>query len=100
MRHAFRFKINFTGGIISPGSLLNLLTALEAASISELRFGLRQQVLIDASLKDHLKLTDSLKSRGIYYEVNRDDHPNILSSYPAEEIFIKDSWVKEGVYKD
>jgi rubredoxin len=100
MRHAFRFKVNFTGGIISPGSLLNLLNAVEAASISELRFGLRQQALIDASLKDHLKLTYSLKSHGVYYEVNRDDHPNILSSYSAEEIFIKDSWVKEGVYKD
>lgn len=100
MRHAFRFKVNFTGGIISPGSLLNLLEALEAASIAELRFGLRQQALIDVSLKDHDKVVASFQAHDIFYEVNREDFPNILSSYPAEEIFIRDSWVGEGVYKD
>ena len=100
MRHAFRFKVNFTGGIISPGSLLNVLEALEAASITELRFGLRQQLLIDVSAKDHNNLAASLKKHQIFYEVNKEDFPNILSSYAAEEIFIRDSWVREGVYKD
>jgi rubredoxin len=100
MRHAFRFKVNFTGGIISPGSLLNLLNALEAASITELRFGLRQQALIDVSLKDHDKIVAALRAHDIFYEVNSENFPNILSSYPAEEIFIRDSWVGEGVYKD
>src|SRR4030095_4030061 len=100
MRHAYRFKINFTGGIISPGSLLNLLDALEKTVINELRFGLRQQLLIDVSLKDHDKVAAALKSHNIFFEVNKDEFPNILSSYPAEEIFIRDSWVREGVYKD
>jgi len=42
----------------------------------------------------------ALKSHNIFFEVNKDEFPNILSSYPAEEIFIRDSWVREGVYKD
>jgi rubredoxin len=100
MRHAYRFKINFTGGIISPGSLLNLLDALEKTAIKELRFGLRQQLLIDVSLKDHDSVAAALKAHDIFFEVNQDEFPNILSSYPAEEIFIRDSWVREGVYKD
>ena len=100
MRHAFRFNINFTGGIISPGSMLHILHALETAGIQDVRFGLRQQLLIDVSLKDHDRVATALKEQDILYEVNKEDFPNILSSYPAEEIFIKDSWVKEGVYKD
>jgi len=100
MRHAYRFKINFTGGIISPGSLLNLLDALEKTVITELRFGLRQQLLIDVSHKDYEQVASALKAHDIYFEVNKDEFPNILSSYPAEEIFIRDSWVREGVYKD
>ena len=100
MRHAYRFKINFTGGIISPGSLLNLLEALEITVITELRFGLRQQLLIDVSMKDHDQVASALKAHDIFFEVNKDEFPNILSSYPAEEIYIRDSWVKEGVYKD
>ena len=100
MRHAYRFKINFTGGIISPGSLLNLLDALTKTVITELRFGLRQQLLIDVSLKDHDQVAAALKDHNIFFEVNKDEFPNILSSYPAEEIFIHETWVREGVYKD
>jgi len=100
MRHAYRFKINFTGGIISPGSLLYLIDALEKTAITDLRFGLRQQLLIDVSLKEHDSVAAALEAHGISFEVNKDEFPNILSSYPAEEIFIRDSWVREGVYKD
>jgi len=55
MRHAFQYKINFTGGIISPGYLFNLLESLQAVGLKKVRFGLRQQVLIDASAKEHRK---------------------------------------------
>jgi len=100
MRHAFKFKINFTGGIISPGYLHNILEALEVAGIDNVRFGLRQQLLIDVSHKEYEKVVASLNLHKIQYENKTDSYPNILSSYPAEEIFIRDSWVKEGVYKD
>jgi rubredoxin len=100
MRHAYRFKINYTGGIISPGSLLTLLEALDKTVIKELRFGLRQQLLIDVALKDHDHVAEVLHAHDIFFEVNKDEFPNILSSYPAEGIFIRDSWVREGVYKD
>lgn len=100
MRHAFQFKINFTGGIVSPGYLYNLLQALEEAGLLQVRFGLRQQLLIDVSGKDYEKVTASLKKAGVEYEVNKDSYPNISSSYPAAEIFIRETWVTQGVYKD
>jgi rubredoxin len=100
MRHAFQFKINFKGGIVSPGYLYNLLEGLQKAGLRDVRFGLRQQLLIDAAKKDHGKIVIALDAIGADYEINQDVYPNISSSYPAAEIFIRDTWLSEGVYKD
>ncbi len=100
MRHAFQFKINFKGGIVSPGYLYNLLENLEQVGVKQVRFGLRQQLLIDAAKKDHKKIATALKVINADYETNKDVYPNISSSYPAAEIFIRDTWLSEGVYKD
>jgi len=100
MRYAFQFKINCKGGIISPGFLLNVLDVLEKASIEHIRFGLRQQILIDASIKQYHKLCDLFQNHQIDYEINTEKYPNIVSSYAAENIFVSENWLKEGVYKD
>ena len=100
MRHAFQFKVNFKGGIISPGYLYNLLESLQKGGLKKVRFGLRQQLLIDVAKKDYKNIVAALDSTGINYEINKDVYPNINSSYSAAEIFIKDTWVGEGVYKD
>ena len=100
MRHAFQFKINFTGGIVSPGYLYSLLNSLEEAGLTEVRFGLRQQLLVDVSAKEYNMVSGALSAGQIEYEVNKDEQPNISSSYPAAEIFIKETWLSEGVYKD
>ena len=100
MRHAYHLKVNFTGGIVSPGYLNNLLQRLQTAGLTQVRFGLRQQLLVDVSHKDYEKVIAALADGGFEYEINKDDHPNISSSYPAAEIFIKESWLSEGVYKD
>lgn len=100
MRYAFQFKVNFRGGIVSPGNLLHICEAVETAGIEHVRFGLRQQLLIDATHKNYDKLIAAFNNSQIIYEVNKDEYPNIVSSYAAEEIFIQDSWLKEGTYKD
>ena len=100
MRYAYQLKVNFTGGIVSPGYLNNLLHRLQVAGLSQVRFGLRQQLLIDVSNKEYEKVMAALSDGGFDYEINNDVHPNISSSYPAAEIFIKESWLSEGVYKD
>lgn len=100
MRYAFQFKVNFTGGIISPGYLLHIMQSLQDAGIQEVRFGLRQQLLIDVAKKQYDKLTDSFEKNAIPFEVNKEMYPNIISSYAAEGIFAPDSWLGEGVYKD
>jgi rubredoxin len=100
MRHGATIKINFKGGVISPGELLNILNAVKKAGIGNVSFGLRQQLLIEAGMEDFPVLHDALKNLGIDFEVNSEKFPNIISSYPAEEVFISKSWLSEGVYKD
>jgi len=100
MRYAFQFKVNFTGGIISPGYLLHIIQSLQEAGIEEVRFGLRQQLLIDVTKKHYHRLAASFEANAIQFEVNKEMYPNIISSYPAEGIFAPDSWLREGVYKD
>ncbi|WP_316767563.1 rubredoxin [Pedobacter frigiditerrae] len=92
--------INFPGGIISPGSLYNILVAAAKVRLRYVRFGLRQQLLIDLASYNVETFTDELDELGIDYEIDTHHFPNIISSYPAEEIFIRNTWLTEGVYKD
>lgn len=92
-------KVNFKGGIITPTELYNILIAVSKFNILYVRFGLRQQLLFDVAIEELMDLTAELEMLGIVYEINNDEYPNIISSYPAEEVFIIDTWLKEEVYK-
>lgn len=100
MKQRITIKINFRGGIISPGELYNILVAATGAGIYYVSFGLRQQLLIDVPSEMVQVLTDELKKLDVPFESDRDDFPNIISSYAAEEVFIHNTWLSEGVYKD
>lgn len=100
MKSLVTIKINFRGGIISPGELHDILIAARIAGVYHVSFGLRQQLLIDAPAETAGGLMAALKKLNVYYELGIDDFPNIISSYPAEEIFITNTWLGEGVYKD
>lgn len=100
MKYQHVIKINFKGGIISPGELYNILVAASNNGVANVRFGLRQQLLVPISHAHLATFTAELKSLGHHFEVDRDDLPNIVSSYPAEEIFITNTWLSEGIYKD
>lgn len=100
MKHRHTIKINFKGGIISPGDLFDILVASEKAFVSSVKFGLRQQLLIDVSDEAKHILLNELNLLNINFEIDSDGYPNIISSYPAEEVFITKTWLSEGVYKD
>jgi rubredoxin len=100
MKGYHTIKVNCKGGIISPGELLEILNVASQSAVKQVGFGLRQQLLIDVEENLAGKLSDGLLQLGVAYEVDKDDYPNIVSSYPAEEVFINNSWLSEGVYKD
>src|SRR5690349_4119446 len=93
-------KINFKGGIISPGELCNILDLASRSAVRHVSFGLRQQLLMKVRQEKLEAMMHDLRLAGCCFEVNHDEHPNIVSSYPAAEIFINHSWLSEGVYKD
>lgn len=100
MKDINTIKINFKGGIISPGDFYNILLAAGKSGLLYVRFGLRQQLLIDVSIEEVGNLAKELDMLGIVYEINKEEFPNIVSSYPAEEVFINNTWLSEEVYKD
>lgn len=95
-KHTHTLPFNFTGGIVSPGYLLELLKTAAAAQATHVRFGLRQQLLIDVPDKN----LAAFKSSCAAQQLPEADAPNIMSSYAAAGIFIHNSWLSEGIYKD
>jgi hypothetical protein len=93
-------KVNFKGGIIPHTHLYNILVAASKSGLHYVRFGLRQQLLIDVEIENLESLTAELNILGITYEVNKEEFPNIVSSFPAEEVFIINTWLSENVYKE
>jgi hypothetical protein len=93
-------KVNFKGGIIPPTDLYNILLAATKSGLLYVRFGLRQQLLFDFAIEKLNELTAELEKLGVSFELDNDQFPNIVSSYPAEEIFIKDTWLSEDLYKE
>lgn len=99
IRHTQTVSINFTGGIVSPGQLLTILDIAAAARVTQVRFGLRQQLLIEIPGKYRQQFEDDCERQQIVFHAYG-TAPNITSSYPAAGIFINESWLTEGLYKD
>ncbi|GAO44822.1 rubredoxin [Flavihumibacter petaseus] len=93
-------RIDFRGGIVSPGDLYNILVAAGRLGLRRASFGLRQQMFLEVDDSIRNALCVELDALGIDYVNNLEGFPNIVSSFPAEEIFITRSWLSEGVYKD
>jgi rubredoxin len=92
--------INFTGGIVSPGYLKEILDVAQAARVSHVRFGLRQQLIMEVPGQFYETFQNACSGKGIVAYKIKEALPNIVSSYPAADIFTTDSWMREGVYKD
>ena len=91
--------INFRGGIIAPADLYNVLLAANKIRVRDVHFGLRQQLLIDMEHYNVDTFTAELDKLEIAFEIDDCRHPNICSSYPAEDVFIRDTWLSETIYK-
>lgn len=93
-------KINLTGGYVSAGDLYEILLIAENAGARHIRFGNRQQLYFSITNSDLESLEMEMLRMGIAYEMDNDEHANMISSYVCDTIFSNESWVKEGVYRD
>ncbi len=100
MRQSF-IKINVRGGILSPGTLKDIVSVARRFRVKNLTFGERQNIY----LRTYIDPSELRKNFQYFepfdYEINKNVHPNIVSSYVAEEIFSEaNNWLTEGMYKD
>ena len=93
-------KINLPGGIVPAGELLDILNIASGAGVTDVRFGNRQQLFLEVNADNVNDLENHLTMYDLNYEVDRDEYPNIVSSYVTEDIVYNANWLKEGVYKD
>lgn len=93
-------KINIPGGVIAVGDFVPLLEALAEVGITDVRIGMRQQLLFKINEQQLSDLEYTLMNDDLVFEVAEDRYPNIVTSYVADEIFNVLDWVQEGVYKD
>jgi hypothetical protein len=91
---------NFTGGIISPGHLKEILEIATAAKVSHVCFGLRQQLVMEVGAKHLTDFEKKCKENEIAFFKTQKEQQNIVSSYAATDIFTGEGWLKEGAYKD
>lgn len=92
--------VHFPGGIISPGYLLQLLQIAETCRVEEVKWSLRQELILHVPLKHLSQFQDGCIHQNIDWFVWKDKLPNITSSYVSTSIFSNDSWLTEGMYKD
>ncbi|GGN05059.1 hypothetical protein GCM10010967_45180 [Dyadobacter beijingensis] len=98
MRDYYNIKINLPGGIASPGFLKDVLSAAWNAHVRKVRFGSRQQLLMTVHYEEMRFLESDFKKLGVFYEVNTDRRPNIVSSYCGEEVFRTGQWLNASEY--
>jgi rubredoxin len=93
-------KINLPGGYLSAGDLYEILLIAENVGAKHIRIGNRQQLYFGIQDRDLETLEMEMLRMGVAYEVDTDEHANIISSYVCDTIFSNESWLKEGVYRD
>lgn len=89
-------RILISGGITSPGELKDSITMLEAAGLSEVYFGSRQDLLfpLDSIKKGQLVKTSKYKT-----DIVADrSYQNIVCSYVSADIFDATHWLKGSTY--
>ena len=93
-------KINLPGGIIAAGDLYTIVEAAERAKVPDMQFGARQQLYCKVADRYGSVFFRELEQAGIFFETEKETHPNIISSYVTESVFGKSQWISEGLYKD
>ncbi len=96
----FTIRINFIGGIASPGDLLKILSIAKKCEVTQVRFGLRQQMIMYLSYTFEKQFKKMMLGQSQDYYMDENPHPNLVSSYVSEEVFQRGNWLREGIYKD
>lgn len=100
MQDYCKIRINFAGGVVSPGDLKEILIAAKKANIPEVGLSLRQQLILHLPHQLAPMFETHISSHGIDFQIDSNKKPNLISSYVGEEVFQKGEWITGGIYKD
>ena len=100
MNNFYKIRINFKGGVVSPGELKQILEAAKSAHVNEVRLSLRQQLILHLPHPFARRFEKSLADLNLKFQIDSNEKPNLVSSYVAEDVFQKGNWITEGIYKD
>lgn len=98
MNHIVKF--NAIGGIFTPRVLQDIVEIAYSEKVENINFGPRQEIYLNVKNEYILSFQNQLHEKNISYELDKDEYPNIVSSYVAESILSPDNWLTEGIYKD
>ncbi len=93
-------KINVRGGILPFGELTQIIRIAKECEVKNTHLGERQNIYFEIENKHKSKLINLLKESSLDAEIDTLQHPNIISSYAAEDIFTNHPWMGEGMYQD
>ena len=96
----YTVKINLPGGIVAAGDLYAIAEAAARARAQDMQFGVRQQLFCKVADRYGETFLRELDAAGIFYETEKEQYPNIISSYVSEGVFGRSQWLSEGLYKD
>lgn len=100
MNGFYTIRVNFLGGIVSPGELKDLLLVLKICDVQHIRFGLRQQLIFHLSYLHEITFKQRMEVLKVAFSIDSNPYPNVVSSYVSEEVFQQGNWLSEGIYKD
>jgi rubredoxin len=93
--------VNFRGGILPAETLRALAAEIRRAGVRFMYPGNRQNLYFRIGrTADPGDVRRSLERIGIPMETSAAGRPNIVSSYPALELFAPPSWLNEGIIRD
>lgn len=100
MQDHYLVRINFKGGLTTPEKLSKVLQIAKKNHLRHVRFGLRQQLFLHLRHSFANRFHEDMKMQGIDFDVELENHPNIVSSYAAENVFQNGNWLTESIFKD
>lgn len=92
-------KMNAPGGIFPISTLQKLLSALSLLQIGKIKFGLRQNIFIEFPTIHTAMFEKAMQNAGLDFQQDINQEPNVMSSYPAQNIFPANPWLSEEILK-
>ncbi len=90
------YRILIKGGVTSPGELKDIISMLEAAGLTEVYFGSRQDLLFPLKDSNEEQLENISKFNTDI--IGQRSHQNIVCSYVCADIFDMTHWLKGSTY--